>query len=144
MTEPQGGPFITHTPITAWDRVYYTNGACWSLAWQIYRLTEKPHVICTLGDKGDWAVKDWYHVLVKIGPNKYLDIEGLHTAKQLKERWMLGTTAFGFEIIEHPEFKNATQFKRHIGTDRWRELVDTNYSHTVRTAQFLIERYAHD
>ena len=129
--------------VTDRDIAYYTNGDCWALAWQLYRLTEKPHVICTLGDKGDWSSGDWYHVVVKIGPDKYLDIEGLHTAKQLKKRWMLDHAAFGFEIQEHPEFKNATKYKRHIGgPQHWHELVDTNYAHTVWIANILIEEYA--
>ena len=123
--------------VTKEDRDYYTNGACWSLAWQLYRLSPQPHVICTLGDKGDWVRGDWYHVVVKVGPDKYLDIEGLRTARQLKKRW--GIPGVGFEITEHPEFKNATQYKRYVGGKAWRELVDEYYAHTVLMAKLLIE-----
>ena len=122
------------------DRAYYTNGCCWSLAWQIYRLSSQPHVICTLGDKGDWAHGDWYHVVVKIGDDRYLDIEGIHTKRQLRKRWAV--TAMGFEITEHPEFKNATQYKRNLGGRRWREMVDDAYSHTVLMARLIVEEYA--
>lgn len=121
------------------DRDHYTNGDCWSLAWQIYRLGKQPHALCTLGDKGDWVHGDWYHVVVKIGEDKYLDIEGPRTAKQLRKRW--ATPGMGFEITEHPEFKNATQYKRHIGRKSWRNLVDDSYAHTVLIAKLLLEEY---
>lgn len=127
--------------ISEWDVGYYTNGACWSLAWQIYRATPQPHVICTLGDSKGWD-QDWYHVVVKVGEDKYLDVEGLHSARQLKKRWRIHP--FNVYIIEHPEFKNATQYKRRIGGPPWRDLVDTHYAHTVLVAKLLVEENVHD
>src|ERR1035441_9217873 len=65
--------------ITERDRDVYTDGLCWSLAWEISDMTGLP--VATAGSHL-WG---WSHVLVHIGYNQYLDITGINTKKNL--RW---------------------------------------------------------
>lgn len=56
----------------------FTEGDCWWLSWHVTLLTGRR--IHTLG----W----WDHVVVLVGPDAFLDIEGLHTRAELRSRWM--------------------------------------------------------
>jgi len=120
------------------DIEYYTNGCCWSLAWQIYRILNRDYditpTIVTVGyDKGDWKhYEDWCHVLVKVG-DKYLDVEGLHSRRQIRNKW-------GNDVVEHGPFKTFKQYKKGIAPVGF-GIEDTYYRHTVELAYTVIERY---
>lgn len=58
----------------------YTEGDCWALAWHVALLTGG-----TLNTLGRWPA--WNHVVVEVGPDRYLDALGIHTAAELRAEW---------------------------------------------------------
>lgn len=68
---------------------YYTEGRCWSLAWQLSKLGDLP--IVTVGPSARW----WYHVVVQPSPRRYLDIEGVCDKKKLRSSYGSGVRSLG-------------------------------------------------
>jgi hypothetical protein len=119
--------------ITENDKEDYTNGLCWSLAWEISKITGLP--ITTVGATGTWCpYKHWYHVVVHIGYNKYLDIKGVSTKKKLRWDW-------GDEVRDHGTFPNLSEYTYYLTDNQGFNDPDTQHAHTINLAKHLIREY---
>lgn len=66
---------------TEWGVEVFTEGECWTLAYYVHRMGNWPVY---------WLEREpyyWEHVVVKVGYNKYLDVNGVQTRLQLLEAW---------------------------------------------------------
>lgn len=62
--------------ISAEDVRMYTEARCWVLAWHLNQLLP------------DTLIMDFdEHVLVQLGPDRYLDVTGIHTKAELAQVW---------------------------------------------------------
>lgn len=60
----------------------YTTGDCWALAWAIARRIEP-----VLGKGRIFTLGWWDHVVVQIGEDLFLDVEGTFTRAGITDRW---------------------------------------------------------
>lgn len=67
---------------TDWGIEIFTEAECWVLAYYLHKLGGWQ--ICILGEHRSWY---WEHVVVQIGEDAFLDVEGIHTQDELEEQW---------------------------------------------------------
>ena len=68
---------------TDWGVEVVTEGECWTLAYYLHRIGGWP--VYWLAPPNDRNF--WHHVVVKIGYNKYLDVQGVHSLTELGKLW---------------------------------------------------------
>lgn len=59
----------------------FAEGDCWALAWHVAKLTGGQIYVVS----NRWP--GWDHVVVQVGPDAFLDVEGIHTAAKLRKDW---------------------------------------------------------
>jgi hypothetical protein len=69
--------------ITSRDKRTFTRGACWILAEEISHVT-------------GWEIREFEgdvraHAFVRIPDGRYMDIEGIHTGREMLDRWERGS-----------------------------------------------------
>lgn len=83
MILEENGPQWYKNEPTDWGIEVFTSAECWVLAYYLHRIGGW-HVCVLAADDQDWY---WEHVVVQIGDDSFLDVEGVHTRAQLEERW---------------------------------------------------------
>jgi hypothetical protein len=114
--------------VTERDVDTYTDGLCWSLAWEISNMTGLP--IATAGS----PVWGWSHVLVHIGRNQYLDITGINTKKNLRDWW-------GEKVVIVGTFPTFEEYTNSLCGLMGFSQKDTQHNRTQVLAGHLIEKY---
>ena len=112
--------------ITAYGEMVYTEGDCWALAYAMSELMLPPGPstlrIYTLG-----RTTNWWHVVVRVGEDLYLDAYGLSTGAELEEKW--GRKLFGVLPCNHESWDG---FKWLLNMDWNFEPRDTEAFATAR------------
>ncbi len=70
-------------PFDEYEMDTYTSGECYRLARALEQLGVGRLVAITTRDKPN----GWSHMLVETADGRYVDIEGIHTAEQVAQRW---------------------------------------------------------
>lgn len=72
--------------LTDAGEMVYTEGDCWALAWAVFSLLESEGLddlaIYTLGEQASW-----WHVVVRVGEDTYLDANGLSSGAEQEAKW---------------------------------------------------------
>lgn len=106
----------------------YTQGLCWSLAWELHKLGDWP--MYTLeDDSSGW----WNHVVVKVDRNKYLDIEGIRSRREVMHQYH----AKHLRRVPECESRKAYQ-KEYLHLMDW-EMQDYDVPFTRKTAKALVK-----
>jgi len=71
--------------------VHFTEGDCWLLALKMHELTGKPMAFANPLPSDPLY---WEHVGLQVSVNRILDIEGMWTPKQWREKWA-GSKVYG-------------------------------------------------
>lgn len=74
---------VNDWPFDEYEMDTYTAGECYRLAHALEQLGVGRLVSVTTRDKPT----SWKHMLVETADGRYVDIEGIHTARQIAERW---------------------------------------------------------
>lgn len=108
----------------------FTEGECWTLAYYLHKIGGWPvHVLHRKGEP-----RLWEHVVVKIGRNQYLDVNGVQTEKALVQQWRLNVNPLRESFTTWLEYWNAIE-GCHV-YDRPRERARV-------MAKRLVETYVH-
>lgn len=128
---PNGVTLVKNGELTDDGSCAYTEGDCWVLAWHVAALMGRAQDICTVGGRDEWV-----HVVVRVGEDAYLDVDGVWSAAQLSRQWGYAVTpvpehasnswgAFG-DYLRHHEFIWPS-LTSHAGTRCLAEaLIETN------------------
>lgn len=108
---------------TAWARTVYTAGDCWLLAAALYRLGSFPI----------YLVEDGEHYVVKVGPNRYLDIDGVQSRSTVLRRW----DASSLIKAQAPFVTTILQTARFTNVETW----EGGQRRAPDMARRLIEKY---
>jgi hypothetical protein len=119
--------------VTEDDIETYTNGHCWSLAWQISKRTGLPLVTISPESQAWNKHRSWDHVVVQVG-NKYLDVEGLVSKRELQDKW-------GRYLTKHGTFSSMEEYEDHLCDKYGFSDYDDHVQHTINLAKFLIGEY---
>jgi hypothetical protein len=77
---------IDHSTVTDAEKATYANGECGRLARALAEITGWE--VCLVGFYTDDAGSETYvHVVVRMPDGRYLDVEGVHDAQALFDRW---------------------------------------------------------
>jgi len=83
--------------------MYYTEGDCWVLAWHLQRVLQE------LGEEAElWTVgpvTSWTHVVVKLADGRYMDINGVHSGKELEADWWGVLTKLPAQLLSFGGYK---------------------------------------
>lgn len=84
-----GGVNVSDYGVKGFDRVDFTAGECHLLARAIHRKTGWP--VCAFIDRGFFD----HHAFVRMPDGRYLDVEGVHSERELRKRWSLPRARIG-------------------------------------------------
>ena len=115
--------------VTQYGDEVYTEGDCWVLAWAIAQHLPESRVLLV----GFPKTVQWFHVVVEVGENTYMDVTGLTNQEEIFKYWR------GDALIEVDGGLPYTEFMKQIG------VKNHLYPFTVPDALFvaagLISRY---
>lgn len=98
---PSGEVLWESGAVTSYGHRVYTRGDCWALAYAMSELMVAPgpstYRLYTLG-----TTARWYHVVMRVAEDLYLDADGLSSGQELEERW--GRLLYGVEPEDHPSW----------------------------------------